>query len=329
MEQSEGKKSSLQALKNSLKDITRKVGKWALQVSNSILRYPSWFKQRRKATQFALLYSGIGIVPFILYPFCSLVLKINANGFSIKSTPLAFTLSIGYAGAIAAGFIGGNTLLAIYTVIGIFAYPLLYVRKGKGPLGIGLVVSILMLFGIAVGDVLGIRYAPFGISTRSKAQNLMTRTVEPSSGAEYSSEVELFLAKNTNWISMKQGNELRSIASFKNLQYKAYKKQEEEKRIAREAQEAEERKVQQIADGTYMPDEFEVGRPCKELAEENSLTKSVDWGWFGAANSKWFPQQKTIILEGKTKNAFGVEIPFNIECRWEKGGIVRIVEIGR
>ncbi len=90
---------------------------------------------------------------------------------------------------------------------------------------------------------------------------------------------------------------------------------------------AEKIREQQIADGSYQPSEFEVGRTCKELAKENSLTKDVDWGFLGGANSKWFPAQKTIILEGKTKNAFGVAIPFSIECRWEKGGIVRVVEV--
>jgi hypothetical protein len=186
-----------------------------------------------------------------------------------------------------------------------------------------------MLFGLPIGDILGVTNSPFGISTRNKARNLMAKVITPSEGGGYSSEIEQLLSSEQNWISMKQDNELRSQASTASLQYKEYKKQEEEKRIAREAQEAEARKEQQIADGTYMPDEFEVGRPCKELAEENSLTKRVDWGWFGAANSKWFPEQKTIILEGRTKNAFGVEIPLSIECRWEKGGIVRLVEISR
>ena len=108
----------------------------------------------------------------------------------------------------------------------------------------------------------------------------------------------------------------------------AYLKRQDERQKAEVAsREAEKLRERQIADGSYQPTEFEVGRTCKELAKENSLTKDVDWGFLGGANSKWFPQLKTIILEGKTKNAFGVNIPFSIECRWEKGGVVRVVEI--
>jgi len=94
---------------------------------------------------------------------------------------------------------------------------------------------------------------------------------------------------------------------------------------ARKAAEAEERRRQSIADGTYRPDEFEVGRPCKQIAEQNALTGRVDWGWFGAANSRWYPDSKTIVLEGRSKNAFGVKIPFKITCQWQKGGIVKMI----
>lgn len=93
------------------------------------------------------------------------------------------------------------------------------------------------------------------------------------------------------------------------------------------SQKAKASREKAIADGSYKPEEFEVGGPCKALAEANTLTKKVDWGFFGGANSKWFPAFKTIILSGKTQNAFGVEIPFTVECRWEKGGSVRIVEM--
>lgn len=85
--------------------------------------------------------------------------------------------------------------------------------------------------------------------------------------------------------------------------------------------------AREIADGSYMPSEIEVGRVCKEIVESNALTKRVDWGFLGLAGAKWFPQQKTIILEGRSKNAFGVDIPFSVECRWEKGGVVRLVEL--
>lgn len=88
-------------------------------------------------------------------------------------------------------------------------------------------------------------------------------------------------------------------------------------------------KDQAIRDGTYMPSELEVGRACKSLAKEAALTKRVDWGFLGLAGSKWIPERKTIILEGRSQNAFGVDMPFSIECRWEKGGIVRVVDIAQ
>lgn len=93
---------------------------------------------------------------------------------------------------------------------------------------------------------------------------------------------------------------------------------------ARKKAEAEELRRQSIANGTYRPDEFEVGRPCKQIAEQNALTGRVDWGWFGNANSRWYPDSKTIVLEGRSKNAFGVKIPFRITCQWQKGGIVKM-----
>jgi len=94
-------------------------------------------------------------------------------------------------------------------------------------------------------------------------------------------------------------------------------KKEEEARIARQ---------KSIEDGSYMPSQSDLERPCKRMVEGNSLTGKVDWGWF---NASWFPQQKTLILKGKTSNAFGVMIPFSAECRWEKGGNIRLVEITR
>lgn len=147
----------------------------------------------------------------------------------------------------------------------------------------------------------------------------------------YSSTEEsecLKISNTSTWLDQPQRNQLNNV--LKNINQEVDNEKERQRlEAARKKAEAEELRRQSIADGTYQPTEFEVGRPCKELAEENALTGRVDWGWFGMANSRWYPSSKTLVLEGKTKNAFGVKIPFKISCQWQKGGIVKVVGLSR
>lgn len=104
------------------------------------------------------------------------------------------------------------------------------------------------------------------------------------------------------------------FVSFFESEAKKRRAQEEEAERAKREMD----RLKAIEDGTYMPNEFEVGGPCKELAKQNSLTQRVDWGWLGNANAKWYPSLKTIILQGKTQNAFGVKIPFTIDANGKR-----------
>ena len=153
------------------KDILKKVGDLAIRTLKRIEGYPNWFKQRKKVTQFALLYSMIGIIPFVLYPIAAVALQIRSNGFSFKTTPMVSTLAIGYTGAIISGFIAGNKGLGIYLLIAVFVLPMLYIRRGKGSPWIGVLIGFLMLFGLPIGDFLGVRNAPFGISTSPRPRH--------------------------------------------------------------------------------------------------------------------------------------------------------------
>ena len=176
----------------------------------------------------------------------------------------------------------------------------------------------------------GVNNAPLGASARKRAGELIAKSSkDPVNGKAVSEEIDALLAQESNWF-LSNSFEFRALEKARDDSLSAYNSYVAEVKRRKEAEEAEAARVlheKQVEDGSYMPSELEVGRACKELAESNALTRRVNWGFLGLANSKWFPAQKTIILEGRSENAFGVEIPFSIECRWEKGGGVRVVEL--
>ena len=68
---------------------------------------------------------------------------------------------------------------------------------------------------------------------------------------------------------------------------------------------------------------------CVSTANARAFTRRADWGLGGwpARLQTWDPM-KTVILNGKSENAFGVKVPFTIECKWTANGPV-LVEINQ
>lgn len=238
-------------------------------------------------------------------------------------------LAIGFVGAVILGFIAGLLLVRFYLLLAVFGLPLLYIGAiDRGYWRAALLFLLLLFTQFAAWT--GVNNAPLGAGARMRGQELIVQSKSnPADGKTVSESIDAFITKESNWF-MPSSFEYRALEKARDDSLAAYNAHiaelKKQKEIA-DAEAARQQREQQIADGSYMPSETEVGRTCKELAEENALTRRVDWGFLGLANSKWFPAQKTIILEGRTKNAFGVDIPFSIECRWEKGGVVRVVEV--
>lgn len=136
----------------------------------------------------------------------------------------------------------------------------------------------------------------------------------------------LNLDNTKTWLTESQKQEVNQVLTVINSERAAEKKRLADAEFERKLEE-EAKKQQAIADGSYIPDEFEVGRPCKKLAEELSTTGRIDWGFLGNAKSRYSPGTKTILMEGRTKNAFGVKIPFKIACQWQPGGIVKVINV--
>ncbi len=78
-----------------------------------------------------------------------------------------------------------------------------------------------------------------------------------------------------------------------------------------------------------LPDQTTVTVQCKEKAKAASATGKINWNAFGTGDPRWYAPAATVILSGKTKNAFGTTIPFKIECRGNSDGTVRVVEVTR
>lgn len=238
-------------------------------------------------------------------------------------------LVVGYCGTIALGFIGGVLLGRLAVLASVFLAPVFFWFSVDQSKWRSFLLFFLLLYTqFAVWT--GVNNAPLGAPAREKAADLIAASSQnPAEGKRVSEEISSLLQGDSNWF-FPDSFEYRALEKARDASlasYNSYVAEIKRQREAAEAEAARVRREQEIADGSYMPSEFEVGRPCKELAKSNSLTRRIDWGFFGLANSKWFPAQKTIILEGRSKNAFGVDIPFSIECRWEKGGVVRLVEI--
>ena len=238
-------------------------------------------------------------------------------------------LAIGYAGSVITGFIGGGLFVSIFLFIAVIGFPILYAAAiEKGYWRVALLFFLLLFTQFSAWT--GVNNAPLGASARKRAGELIAKSSDdPARGKDVSEEIDALLTEESNWF-LSNSFEFRALEKARDdslSAYNSYMAEEKRKKEAEEAEAARALREQQITDGSYMPSEIEVGRACKDLAEGNTLTRRVNWGFLGLANSKWFPAQKTIILEGRSKNAFGVEIPFSIECRWEKGGLVRVVEI--
>jgi len=76
-----------------------------------------------------------------------------------------------------------------------------------------------------------------------------------------------------------------------------------------------------------LPDQTTVTVQCKEKAKAASATGKINWNAFGTGDPRWYAPAATVILSGKTKNAFGTMIPFKIECRGDSDGSVKVVEV--
>lgn len=310
------------------------------KIAQLIEGYPAWFKQRRKVEQFFLLYGMIGIIPFILFAVFRLLkavfnylYKIKYKGFALQTSPFIFLMIIGYVGAFISSFLVGRIGLMLYLFPAIIIIPVLYFKKGNGSTPKSWLLSFLLLIGGTLLGQLGIHTSLLGGNVRASSAQLLEKNVEPANGALYKSQIDNFITNNMNWLSIWQQDSLNASAKFHNTRYTTY---ENELAIERQRQAiikqkekeaaAEALRQRSIADGSYMPSESDIRPACKKLSEARSLTGYINWGWF---NHSWYPSQKTLIMRGKSKNAFGVEIPFAAECRWEKGGNIRLVEITR
>ena len=256
--------------------------------------------------------------------------RIDHTSFSRSPWKVFFVfLSIGFLGSVVTGFIGGVLFVSIFVIISALGLPFLYLGViEKGYWRVALLFFLLLFTQYSAWT--GVNNAPLGASARKRAGELIAKSSkDPVNGKAVSEEIDALLAQESNWF-LSNSFEFRALEKARDDSLSAYNSYVAEVKRRKEAEEAEAARVlheKQVEDGSYMPSELEVGRACKELAESNALTRRVNWGFLGLANSKWFPAQKTIILEGRSENAFGVEIPFSIECRWEKGGVVRVVEL--
>ena len=78
-----------------------------------------------------------------------------------------------------------------------------------------------------------------------------------------------------------------------------------------------------------LPDRTAVIVECKKYAVNRSATGKVDWNAFGTGDPRWIGNIATVILSGKTKNEYGIKIPFTIECRGNQDGNIKLVKIVR
>ncbi|WP_254975920.1 hypothetical protein [Cyanobium sp. Lug-B] len=232
-------------------------------------------------------------------------------------------IAIGLLGSFLAGFIGGWLFARPIIFLAAFGCCVLFSSALKTGKWWAFMLFMPLLFLFFFPGEAGMKIAPLGRNARLNAADIIEKSKQhPENGKAVSDEIDRLLERESNWFQSYEF-ELEKARNNSLAAYSKYKSELERKN----AESARIRRDQQITDGSYIPSEFEVGRACKELARSNSLTRRVEWGFLGIANSKWFPDQKTIILEGTSKNGFGVDMPFSIECRWEKGGIVRVVEI--
>lgn len=204
----------------------------------------------------------------------------------------------------------------------------------KSIFGLALPVIVILFFsGIIISVAIFVNHE--SQETKKKFNALTSAEVTSNNAAEVANSIAQFMqdeclsrVKESNpekclqfdsSYSLLSSSQMQELKNHYSVAHRFIKQAEqEEKRRAAEARD------KAIADGSYMPSESEIRPACEKLAEARSLTGRVNWGWF---NYSWFPEMKTLILKGKTKNAFGVEIPFSAKCKWEKGGNIRLVEI--